>query len=57
MTLLYAIFFGAGVTAFVYTKMGRRVGYDNGKSLWTIVGVVFLLTTIVAWTVLATIGI
>ena len=54
MTLLYAIFFGAGVAAFTYTKMGRRTGFSNTQSLWTIVGVVFVLTTIVFFTAFTT---
>ncbi len=52
MTFLYALFFGAGVAAFTYSKMGRRVGYGNTANVWTVVGVVFLLVTIFFYTVL-----
>jgi hypothetical protein len=53
MTLLYALFFGAGAAAFVYTKMGRRIGYGNSQNVWLIVGVTFVLVTIVFYTLLA----
>lgn len=52
MNLLFALFFGAGVAAFVYSKMGRRVGYGNSKNVWTVVGVVFVIITIVFYTLL-----
>lgn len=51
MTLLYSLFFGAGVAGFVYTKMGRRVGYSNTQNVAVVVGVVFVLTTIVFFTI------
>jgi hypothetical protein len=54
MTLLYSIFFGAGVAAIAYSKLGRRVGYGNSQNVWTIVGVIFLLSTIVFFTILTT---
>lgn len=53
MNLLYAIFFGAGVAAVTYSRMGRRVGYGNEKAVWTVVGVVFVLVTIFFYTILA----
>lgn len=46
MDFLYSVFFGAGVASFVYTRMGRRVGYGNSQNVWLIVGVAFVLTTI-----------
>lgn len=52
MSFLYATFFGAGVAAYVYSKMGRRVGYNNTGNVWTVVGVVFVLTTLFFYTVL-----
>ena len=52
MDFLYALFFGAGAAAFAYTRMGRRVGYGNAQNVWIIVGAVFVLTTIVFYTVL-----
>ena len=57
MILLFSLFFGAGVAAFIYSKMARRTGSGNEKSLFTIVGVVFVLVTIVFYTVLLTLGI
>jgi hypothetical protein len=53
MNFMYALFFGAGTAAFVYSTLARRVGYGNNKSIVTMVGVVFVLTTIVFYTILA----
>jgi hypothetical protein len=53
MDFLYSLFFGAGVAAFAYSKLGRRVGYGNAQSVWTIVGVVFVLVTIFFYTLAA----
>jgi hypothetical protein len=54
MNLLYAIFFGAGVAAVAYTRLGRRAGYGNTQNVWTIVGVIFVISTIVFFTILST---
>lgn len=51
--LLYAIFFGAAIAGFAYSRMGRRVGYGNTGNVWTIVGVVFVLSTIIFYTILS----
>lgn len=53
MNLLYAVFFGAGVAGFVYSRMGRRLGYGNPQGVWLVVGVTFVLVTIVFYTILA----
>lgn len=53
MNLLYAAFFGAGVAAIAYTKLGRRAGYANTQNVWTIVGVIFVISTIVFLTILS----
>ena len=55
MVLLYSIFFGAGVAAFIYTKMGRRLGYGNAQNVWTVVGVTFVIATIVFFTILSSV--
>lgn len=52
MDFLYSIFFGAGVAAFAYSKMGRRVGYGNTANVWTIVGIVFIIATVFFLTIL-----
>jgi hypothetical protein len=52
MNFMFSVFFGAGVAAWVYSKMGRRVGYGNTKNVWTMVGVVFVLTSIFFYTIL-----
>ena len=54
MALLYSLFFGAGVAAYVYAHFARRVGYENQQRVVTIVGVVFILTTIIFFTILDT---
>lgn len=38
-----SLFMAAGVAAWVYSKMGRRVGYGNSQNVWTLVGVSFVL--------------
>jgi hypothetical protein len=57
MSLLIALFLGAGVAAFTYTKMGRRVGYGNYGSVITVVGVTFVISTVIAFTVFKTLGV
>lgn len=41
---MMALFMAAGVGAFAYTKLGRRVGYGNGREVWIIVAVAFVFT-------------
>lgn len=36
-----------------YSRLGRRVGYGNSQNVWAIVGVVFVLTSIIFYTILA----
>lgn len=52
MDSLYALFFGAGVAAFSYTRMGRRVGYGNTQNVTVITGVIFVLSTAFFYTIL-----
>lgn len=52
MTFLFSIFFGAGVAAFMYSKMGRRIGYGNSQNIWTTVLVTFVLASIFFYTIL-----
>ncbi len=52
MNFMYAMFFGAGIAAFAYTKLGRRAGYGNTKEVTTITAVAFVLSTIFFYTVL-----
>ncbi|HET7060370.1 MAG TPA: hypothetical protein VFH99_03615 [Candidatus Saccharimonadales bacterium] len=51
MNLLYSIFFGAGVAAVAYTRLGRRAGYGNTQNVWLITGVVFVIATVIFLTV------
>lgn len=50
---LVALFFAAGIAGFVYSKMGRRLGYDNARNVWMTVGVTFVIAFIVFYTVVA----
>jgi hypothetical protein len=51
MAILFALFFGAGVAGFTYSKMNQRLGYGNNQSLWTVTIVVFIISAIVFGTV------
>jgi hypothetical protein len=53
MYFLYSLFFGAGVAAFIYTKMSRRTGFGNERPAWTVTGVVFVIATIFFYSILA----
>jgi|GEM_PF-791538 len=53
MNFLYSVFFGAGVAAFAYTKMGRRLGYANTQNVTIVTAVVFVLATIFFYTLIA----
>lgn len=53
MTLLYSLFFGAGVTAFLYTRLGRRAGYGNTKQQAILMGSIFVVSSLVFFTILA----
>jgi hypothetical protein len=53
MRLLYALFFGAGVTGFAYNKFVRRVGYSNTQSVLVLTGIIFVLSAAVFYTILA----
>jgi hypothetical protein len=53
MKVLLAVLLGAGVATFVYSKMGRRLGYANSQNVWTVVAVSFVLSAIIFYSVLA----
>jgi len=52
MDFLYSLFFGAGVAAFAYTRMGRRVGYGNTQNVTIVTVAIFLLTSVFFFTIL-----
>ncbi len=52
MRFLFSLFFGAGVAAFAYTRIGRRVGYGNSQNVWTVIGVIFVLSAAFFYTIL-----
>jgi hypothetical protein len=39
---LISLFIAAGVAAFVYSRMGPRLGYGNTKTLWILVSISFV---------------
>lgn len=53
MNLLYSVFFGAGVAAFAYSRVGRRVGYGNSQNVVVAIGAIFVLVTAFFYTILA----
>lgn len=53
MALLYSIFFGAGVAAFAYSRVGRRVGYGNTQSVIIAIGAIFIIAAAFFYTILA----
>jgi hypothetical protein len=52
MDFFYSVFFGAGIAAVIYSKMGRRLGYGNSQNVWMVVAITFVLASIVFYTVL-----
>jgi hypothetical protein len=52
MNLLFSLFFGAGLAAWVYSKMSRRIGYGNTENNVILTAVVFFISTIVFYTIL-----
>ena len=52
MVLLVALAIGLGAGGFAYSKMGRRLGYENTANVWTIVGVAFFIGFLIAYTFL-----
>jgi hypothetical protein len=40
---IVALMLAAGVSGWTYSKMSRRMGYGNTRSLWIVVGVAFVL--------------
>lgn len=53
MTFFFSVFFGAGVAAFLYSRLGRRVGYTNTKDVTILMAVIFVLSSAFFYTVLA----
>lgn len=54
MNWLIAMAFGAGVAAFFYSRFGRRIGYGNTQNQIITTGVIFVLASIVFYTILIT---
>ena len=47
-----AFVFGLGMGAFVYTKLGRRIGYGNSQGVWKLVIASFIFTTFIVFSFL-----
>lgn len=50
---LYSLYFGLGIAAFVYSRLGRRLGYGNSKNVWLVVGGSLLMAMFFAYSFLA----
>jgi hypothetical protein len=47
---LISLLVAASTATFVYTKLGRRIGYGNTQNVWAIVAVSFVIVFIVVIT-------
>jgi phosphotransferase system glucose/maltose/N-acetylglucosamine-specific IIC component len=52
MEVLYSIFFGAGLAGFAYSRANSRLGYGNPQAVWTVAAVVFVISSIVFYTII-----
>lgn len=43
-TFLTALMLSAGIAGVVYSQLGKRVGYSNGKQVWTLVAIGFFIS-------------
>lgn len=50
---MIALFLAAGAGSFAYTKLGRRVGYGNGREVWVIVSVAVIFVFAFVYSLLA----
>ena len=46
-TTLTALMLSAGIAGLIYSQLGKRVGYGNGKQVWTLVGIGFAVSFVV----------
>ena len=53
-TGLIALFVAAAAAAFAYTRLGKRVGYGNGKDVWTLVAITFVGSFLIVFILLKT---
>lgn len=44
---LVALILAAGCAAATYAQVGKRIGYSNGRDIWTLVGIVFGLVFVI----------
>jgi hypothetical protein len=49
---IYSLMFGAGVAAFAYNTLARRVGYGNNKGVAKLVLAIFVIAVIFFFTIL-----
>lgn len=50
MDTLIPLILAAGMATFAYSKLGRRTGYGNTQNILILVGVTFVITFLVAYT-------
>ena len=53
MNFFISLCFAFGAAGFIYSKMGRRLGYSNTQNVWITVGVAFVIAFLVAYSVVA----
>ncbi len=49
---IFSLIIASGAAAFVYTQMGKRIGYGNTSRVWIMVAVTLLFTFFVVITLL-----
>lgn len=49
---LYSLYFGLGVAALVYSRLGRHIGYGNAKNVWIITGIALFMALFFAYSFL-----
>lgn len=55
MNWLFSVFFGAGLAAWAYSRMNRRIGYGNTQSNVVLVLAVFIIASLAFYITLTTI--
>lgn len=53
MRILYSFFIGAGVAAFAYNTLARRVGYGNSQNVFVLIASIFIIATAFGYTIFA----
>lgn len=51
---LLSLMLAAGIAGFVYSRLGRRIGYGNSGNVWKMVGLSFVLSFLIIFILLKT---